>query len=296
MPSSVQIFSQTIADFKRLQGLIFEKQSQIGADTKASTFAELGNDVNLVQGFKLSAERANRFISSISEASRRNDSYSLALQQLIDAASQFKQSLTIENSGATQNINDLQSSANNALDLIGASLNSKDGSNFIFSGSKTNVEPVDDLKLDNNYIDGGATATYYNGDDFKQSVDVSTSQQVEYGITAADPAFQKLIAAINIAKSEEGTTANYNQAGEMLDEAISDLIALQAGTGDKGKIFDQNTSYHQVAKDTFENKYAEINSPDIIQLTIESSQLQATLQASFITFSKISNLSLTNYL
>jgi flagellar hook-associated protein 3 FlgL len=297
MPSSVQIYSQAIADFKRLQDTLFEKQSKISADSKASTFAELGDDINIVQGLTLSINRSNRFITSVNEALRRNDTLYQSIGQIIAQAQAFQANLTIENS-ASANVNDLTTIANATLDIIRDALNAKDGSNYIFSGSKTTQQPVDDLKISSNFFGGEATASYYNGDDFKLSVDVSASLRVEYGVTAADDSFKNLIGAINLAKEQEanGAAANYDEVGPLLDTAIEELIALQASIGDHARIFENTLSYQETAKATFEQKYSEINSPDIITLTVEATQAQATLEASFSAFSRITQTSLINYL
>ncbi len=297
MPSSVQIFNQAISQFKLLQGQLVDKQGKIAADSKADTFAGLGDDLPVIQSFKLSIERSERYINSIKDGQRKNDVLYQSMQQLIDIARNFKQNLAIENSAATQDTNNITQIGNSALDNIRGALNLRDGTNYVFSGSKTNVEPVGDLKASSNIQDDAETASYYNGDNFLASIDVSNSLTVEYGISAADPAFQKLIGAINMAKTEEGNgTENFAQVGEMLDDAIDGLIALQAKIGDNAKLFETSTEFHTKTKESFETQYDAVNAPDIVQLTIETTQLQATLQASFAAFAKITQLSLTNFL
>jgi flagellar hook-associated protein 3 FlgL len=243
-------------------------------------------------------ERSDRFVASISDAGRKNDTQYQSVQRIIDLANSFKQNLATESTSTSGSVNDLNSIGNSSLDSIRDALNVKDGANFLFGGSKTNIAPVDDLKLGTNLDGTIPTASYYNGDDFKASVDVSSSLRVEYGISASDPTFQKLIGAINMAKQQEnlGSGANYTDASNMLDAAISDLITMQAKMGDNAKTLEDSSTFHTTAKATFEQKYAEANSPDVVQLTIETSQLQTTLEASFSAFSKISQLSLINFL
>jgi flagellar hook-associated protein 3 FlgL len=298
MSSTIQTYSQAIADFQRLQGLLVDKQSKIGADSKASTFAQLGSDLTNVQSFKLSMDRSDRFINSIADANRKNDAYFQAMQQLIDIATDYKKNLALESSATNASVNDLTSQSNNSLDTIKDILSTRDGANFIFGGSKTTVPPVDDLKNGSNIDRGVATANYYNGDDFQASVDVSNNLRITYGINASDPAFQKLIGAINLGKSEEakGAAANYSETGTMLDDAISGLIALQTDVGDNATTFENSTTAHSTAKATFQQQYSDANSPDVVQLTIETSQIQTALQASFSVFAKISQLSLLNFL
>jgi flagellar hook-associated protein 3 FlgL len=297
MPSTVQIYNQAISDFKSLQTIIADKQAKIGADSKADSFAELGDDISSVQGFKLSIERSDRYINSIKDAQRKNDTQYQAIQQILEIASQFKQNLTIESTTTSGAVNNLSQQANSSLDNIRGALNLRDGANFVFAGSKTNQQPVSDLKLSNNIVDSTPLANYYEGDNFKAAVDVSASLQVEYGFNAADPAFVNLIGAINLAKNAEAQgTNNYQQAGDLFEQAYDQLLALQAKIGDNAKVFENNLDFQDKAKSIFEAKYAEVNEPNIVQLTIESTQAQTTLQASFQIFSKISQLSLINFL
>ncbi len=297
MPSSVQLFNNAISQFKNLQGQLIEKQGKISADSIASTFAELGDDLPVVLSFQLSIDRSTRYVSSIKEAGRKNDVLFQSLQQLIDVATQFKQNLAVENSSGTAELNNINQLGDAALGNIRGALNLKDGASFVFAGSKTNIEPVSDLTTSSNLDGITPTASYYNGDDFKASLDVSSSLTIEYGITAGDEAFQNLIGSINLAQDAETSgSQNLTQAGELLDTAIDQLIALQAKIGDNARLFESSIGFHETAKASFQEKFNDVNSPDIIQLTLETTQLQATLSASFSAFAKISSLSLINFL
>ncbi len=86
------------------------------------------------------------------------------------------------------------------------------------------------------------------------------------------------------------------QAGEDLDNAIEQLISLRAKMGSNMKSLEDMKGFHEKSKSTFEQKYDEANSPDIIELTTTVSQLTATLQASFVNFSRISQLNLFNFI
>ncbi|HCR85751.1 MAG TPA: hypothetical protein DIV86_03640 [Alphaproteobacteria bacterium] len=296
MTSTMQIYRQTIADFKSLQGVLYSGQSKIGADSKATTFAELGTELPIIQGFYASAQRADRFINSIEQAQRRLDTSYRALDEIIEAAISFKSDLALENS-PNSNINDLSGSANTKLDIITGALNSRDGNIFVFGGSKTNEIPVADLKRLNNNVNGEVTANYYNGDNFKSEVDISKSLRVQYGVNADNEAFRNVISALNLAKdAEAGGVGALELAGLTLDTAIDQLINLRSSMGNNSKVFQTTLEVQISAKTTFEQKYAEANEPDIVQLTIETGQAQTALTALFQNFARISGLSLVNYL
>jgi len=296
MSSTIQVYSQAISDFKRLQDILDKTQSKISATSLASTFSELGTNSTNVQNYQIAINRSDRYISSIQDAERKNNQYDSSLSQLIDLAGTFQNNLALENNSTTAGVNDLTSQADTALDSIRAALNSQDGTNYIFSGSKTNVQPVADLKSTNNISDGQATSSYYSGDDFQTTVNISSSAQVKYGIAGSDPAFQKLIGAINLAKSAEAGSGDYTAAGKMLTDAISSLTALRTKVGDNETTLESSVDSHTTAKGVFQQSLSDLNSPDVVQLTIQSTEAQTALQASFQVFSKISQLSLANYL
>lgn len=298
MPSTIQLYSQAIRDFKNIQDDLFTSQSKIGADSKAATFAELGSEITILTGFKSGIERSDRFITGINEVSRKLDTSYRAIDEILNIATKFKQDLSLEATTTNTSVNDLTAAVNSYLDRIRGALNTKDGRSFVFAGSKDNEEPVGNLKDVSNIINSTPTANYYRGDSYIAKVAASSTLEIEYGITADDDTFKNLIASLNRAKDEEtrGTGANYLQAGEELDNSIEQLISLRAKIGNNLKAMEDMKGFHTQAKSTFEQKYDEANSPDIIELTTNVSQLTATLQASFINFSRISQLSLSNFL
>ncbi len=298
MPSTIQLYNQSISDIKRLQNDLFSNQAKIGADSIASTYKELGSNISIIEGFKSSIERSDRFVSSIDQVLRRLDTMYRAVDDIVNSAINFKTSMGLEATSTNSTVFNLTQVANSTLDRLRGSLNAKDGAAFVFAGAKSDVEPVKDLKSTSNIINGQNTANYYNGDDFIANVSASVSLEVEYGVTAADPAFQNFIASINLAKATEasGEGANYDDAGRQLESSIDELISLRADIGNNMRVLEQMKEFHTRAKATFEIKYDEKNSPDIIELTTKTSQLTATLQASYLNFSKISQLNLSNFL
>lgn len=298
MPSTVQVYNQTITDFKIIQERLFDAQSQIGAKSKFETFADMSDDLTIVQGFEESIQRSERFVTSLNNVTRRLDVMDSSLSDIIDTAVNFKTSLILENSDTNALVNDLASLADSSLDVISGSLNERINSSYIFAGSKTNIQPVNDLKRVNSVVGGESTVNYYNGDEFKAAVDASRSLRVEYGITASDPAFRDLIGAINKAKDAEaqGKKENLVQAGVELDAAIEQLIALRSNLGGDYKIIEQSLDIQDKARVNFEQKLAEVKEPDIVELTIQTSAETSALTALFNQFSRVSNLSLVNFI
>jgi flagellar hook-associated protein 3 FlgL len=299
MPSSIKIFSQTINDFKRIQTDLYDKQSLVGSDSKAKTYKDLGNDITTVENLSFATDKATRYASAGTEAIRKIDSIFNSLGDILQTAQNFKKSLQLENSSSAS-VNDLTRAARAGLDSVQGSLNTREGAQFIFGGSKTDVEPVQDLNAKSNIINGTPTANYYNGDDYKFKVAVNSTLNVEYGITAADDSFKNLIAAFNFAKNVEANGGSNKtelaNASNLLDKAIDGIINLRATIGANQEIAKQATEMQERTRDTLQKTLGEINSPDIVALSIEISSLQASLTATFQNFTSISRLRLTDYI
>ncbi len=296
MPSSIQLYNSTINDFKKIQGNLNDMQGKIAAESKADTFGELEGDITVVESFKASVSRADRFINTINESNRKLDVAYRSVDRILELAVEFKESLILENS-INANSTDINGIGNSILDSITGLLNTRDGANFVFGGSKNNEEPVSNLKLSNNIVNGQPTAGYYNGDEFTFSVDASTSLRVEYGVTASDPAFKDLIGAINLSKTaERAGGAGLEEAGILLDKAIEELITLRADMGNNARIMEDSVEFHQRSKLVFEERLADKVTPNVIELSIQISQAETVLEAVFSNFPRLSDLNLTKYL
>jgi flagellar hook-associated protein 3 FlgL len=295
MPSSIRFYTQTINDFRRLQNELYDKQSLVGADTKANTYKQLGNDISTVANLTFAADKTARYVTAGNEASRRIDSIFNAMGDILKIAENFKTVLMLENSSSA-NVNDLKSAASSALDSLQSALNSRDGSMYLFGGSRTDVEPVSQMNVTNSLVNGQPTANYYNGDSYKFSVSVNSTLTIDYGVTAADEPFAKFAAALNIAKNIEANGGSMEEAGNLLNEAIDGIIAMRATIGYQQNTIKQTVAMQESANVALKQNLAEINSPDTVSLTIEIASLSAALQATFQNFTAISRLRLTDYI
>jgi flagellin-like hook-associated protein FlgL len=292
MVSTVQFFSNTINTFNSLQENLFKTQSLISADSIAETYQELPN-INLVESLRQSISRTERYVSSIETVERRVEATYNSVDNIIDAFDNFRSALTLENSTSGP-VNDLTLIANNTLDQIEGSLNSRNEGIFLFSGSKTDQQPIQNLRLNNNYINSTPTANYYRGDGDIASVNISSAINIQYGVTAADDAFKNAIAAINLSKQVETGEATIEQAGALVDEAFDDLISLRSSIANNLKIMSDIKDQYERNIIDLEAQFADVNQPDIIELTIQARSNEATLQAAFQTFARVSQLSLVN--
>ena len=65
MPSTIQFYDNATSNFQGIQKKLVNVQSQIGADSKASTFQELGSDINALAILQAGSIRSERYASTI---------------------------------------------------------------------------------------------------------------------------------------------------------------------------------------------------------------------------------------
>ncbi|MBI1246191.1 MAG: hypothetical protein GC202_14410 [Alphaproteobacteria bacterium] len=153
----------------------------------------------------------------------------------------------------------------------------------------------------------------------KPSVYIDDQLNLEYGITATDPAFQNLINGLRNYKIALGQAINANaavvppaqaadisqiqaalpfldQAEAQINKALLDTASLSGVNGGRQAQLVQIKAKHQDLADTATVGATTIEAVDIGQVSTRIKGLQTSLEASYITTKQILELSLVNYL
>ncbi|MBL8807325.1 MAG: hypothetical protein JNN22_10820 [Rhodospirillales bacterium] len=153
----------------------------------------------------------------------------------------------------------------------------------------------------------------------KPSVYIDDQLNLEYGITASDPAFQNLVNGLRNFKLALGQAINSNaavvppaqqqdilsiqaaipfldQAEAQINKALLDSASLSGVNGGRQSQLIQIKAKHQDVVDTATVGATTIEAVDIGQVSTRIKGLQTSLEASYITTKQILELSLVNYL
>ncbi|ETO91839.1 MAG: hypothetical protein P857_1017 [Candidatus Xenolissoclinum pacificiensis L6] len=194
---------------------------------------------------------------------------------------------------------------NNALYQIRNTFNNNIGGLYLFSGSKTNIPPINEHVLNNRnyrYVAGNDLKlddSYYSGDDYKLSIQIAPYHIVEYGITANDLTFQKGLAGIHLFKEYTENNTRLPVAKQYLYESLNDLQRLI-----------QNTRHsYSIASDYLENSQEirnhVISSKDLIESNYDLDTLsllsrfkneEVLLKTSESIFMQMIDLNVLNYI
>lgn len=303
--SSLGLQQGTLGNIGRLQSELGTTQQQISTGKNASTFKELSarGQTERVLGFENQKKKTADFIRNNTIVSNRVQTYNSSLTNIITVAEQLRNLLVQRRTPTSANSLPLTQLTDSYLSTIKSSLNIEVEGRYLFSGGKTDTRPVDDIESPNYTIDPVTSerlfnSKYYEGDNLKLRTQASDTLSLEYGVTANDPAFQQLIGAIHLAV--EGDASNNDdtlaEAVDLVSKTITDLSSVQANINNNIAILDQTNAAHTDFNIFLDQSLNEITETDIGSATIRLSSLETTLQASFLAYSRISSLKLSDFL
>lgn len=298
--SSLATHTRAVSDMGRLQADLAKIQQQISSTRKASTFGELGNDTNRVLDLEASITQVKRFQSNNNVVSNRLAVMRQAVTEVQNIASQFRQQVIIERSNG--NVQDLSAFARSALSQIEGALRVEDNGRYVFSGGKTDRPPIADGQLQNSSLIGGVpTDNYYQGDSLIFTQRAGEQTELEYGVTANDPAFVKLIGAINLAIEGEaegaGADGFYRQSLDLIAEVVEAELPRVGYAIDSNKLRLQTINdEHSKVEVQLKSFLDDVAATDVVGASIDLSLTESVLTASMQTFARISRLTLSDYL
>ncbi|UKV15419.1 hypothetical protein L6172_03725 [Thalassospiraceae bacterium SW-3-3] len=140
-----------------------------------------------------------------------------------------------------------------------------------------------------------ADVSYFQGDQQLLTARVDDDYSVQYGVLADNPAFEKLVRSLQIMSNTEDPTALGIALGH-LNEAIESLPNVQSAIGIDIANIERFESQHSDFKVFASAAITDIEQVDVPLTLAEAKQYETALQASFMSISRASELSLVNFL
>lgn len=292
---------QVLSLASKNQDLLRQVSIQIASGNKHTDFKGFAEDgtVERLISFKENIAAAQTFKTSNNIVISKIDAIDQSLetlQGLANSASQLIAQRRNSASGSDANVN-IQATA--ILNDIQSQLNVQFDGQFLFSGTKTNTAPVSNIQSTN--IDSStntSTSSYYQGNNTKLSIKATDTQTVEYSVLANDEAFQDLIGALHLAidgdaDDDDDTLA---LAVNMINDAVANLASVRATNLAKRNTVQQANEIHTSVDLLISENLVGISQTDIVEATTRMSELQATVQATFLAFTRLNELRLSNFL
>lgn len=145
-----------------------------------------------------------------------------------------------------------------------------------------------------------AAPSYYQGDATKLTLRADQEVTVSYGVTAADGGFEKLIRALYITyQAAEPGNINQDDLDSALGlavEAIEEIPNLRSQIGTARKSLETVKGAHEDLTLLAERTMSEIEDTDVVEAMSLLAQNSTQIEASFSTLSRLTSLSLLEFI
>lgn len=288
-----------ITQAMRLQAKYAETQAQSSSGLKSENYDGIAKDAQRLLNLESQFATITSQIETMTAAQNRltvmqsaTDSISSILTQVM---SELTQAMGGTEVSTTSTITTAQAEA--WRDELVNVLNSKYGNSYLFSGSAKDVAPVNLSDADYDATQtASANTDYYQGDGKLDTLRASDHLKLTYGVTAADPAFEQAIRALQMIAANPGDQTMLTQAHDLLSTA-SDAVADVSGVlASKAAIIGAESETQTAMLDYLDTNISDLRSVDMAQATVQLTQIETQLETSFSTLSTLLQLKLTDYL
>ena len=289
------------------QERINEQQIRLTTQQKSQDYLGIGDDASRLLTVESSLRRIDQFVKNNAFIDMRMETMLNSMDAVGDILKEVRTLVRdVLEDGTLEGI-DKNDFTEIKMDQLEGFLNVKMNGRFLFSGTKTDTQPVNagDLADAPTFDADGVTTTaepsfFYQGDDNQVKARIDEGVTLEYGVKANDEGFEKLIRAIILVKSTDLTDANvlgkFQHALNLLNESADNIAAVELNTGVR---FQQLASTTRSLKDTksiLDGVVDEIERADTFEAVSILNQVQTQLEASYATAVRVSTLSLTRFL
>lgn len=148
-----------------------------------------------------------------------------------------------------------------------------------------------------NLMFGQSSPGYYQGNDQKLTARAEENLELTYGVTANDPAFEKLIRALHlVATNPSNDRARLEEAQRLLVAAIDELPNVVTEIGLVRSTLLSSNETHENSTVYVEEAIGNIKFVDTAETLLKLSADQAALEASYATIAGLRQVSLINFL
>lgn len=295
--STASLHQTTITDALKLQSTMANLQNQISSGFKSDTFQGLTGKVEAFVQFEAKMNKNQTIIDNNTLITSRLQTMDTALAELINVADQFEDMLVQRMNPVSGDSMSFEVSARATLESVALLLNTSQEGRYLFGGSKTDIPPVA-TPVPANFLSGVPDASYYQGNDVDLYARVQENQLMQYNVKANDPAFQKLIAAVNLSLQADTVDdmQSMQQAAELATQAVDEIIGLRA-TVQQNQVTVQDINGRLEMLNLYWKGMSEtIIKTDTVSASTELAVAQTVLQASFQSFVTLNSLRLVDYI
>jgi flagellar hook-associated protein 3 FlgL len=282
------------------QNKVNDLQTQIGSGRKSQDYEGISRSAERLVSLEATHTRTAQYVENNHVVDRRLRTMESNVAQIFDVMSGYK-TLLVDALNA-QNAADLNMPvrAQEMLNQISSLLNVAEDGRYLFAGSMTNTQPVDLAALPPTYVvptANGASSAYYQGNAQILSVRAGDNFDVNYGVTADSLGFEQAIRALDVVvKNVPTDTTTLNHALAVVTDALDNIANTRTQIGAVATTLGELNRKHDEFMLFTEQTIGEIENVDIAEAVSLMNVATVSLEASFMTLSRLSQLTLMNFL
>ncbi len=302
--SNIAQHNLTISQIFETQSRLQRAQLQLSTGKKSPNYSGIAIDSQRLINLESSRSRTDQFVTNNRIVTLRLQTMELSVANVFEAASKLKTILVNGLNAFNASEFSLNLEADNLLQEVAKQLNIKIGDRFLFAGNITDTAPVNltaaGYSAPPTIYPSNADTGYFQGDSTRVKVRAADDFDVTYGVTADEAGFEKLIRALQLAKTASTSPTidrlRLQEALAMVNEAIADIPNIRSRIGASLNALDKADVGHSDLLIFVEKTISDIENVDITATVARLAADQVLLEASFLTIARLRDLSLTNYL
>ncbi|HYM02769.1 MAG TPA: flagellin [Stellaceae bacterium] len=306
----------TAAQDNLLIGFMQQNQAQldkltteVSTNSTGQTYADIAPQAGNLVDLKAQVASQQSFNTTINTVSTRLQLMNLSVSDIQKQIQAFRG--LIPNGAFNNTQPTIQTQAKTLLQQIAGSLNTTDGTRYLFAGTSTNTPPVTTASLPTaplslvTPVNGPPSAGgYYQGGGPVPPAQIDTQLSLNYAISAQDPGtFEPIMRVLNFIansppfnSSNPVDNANLQTAANLLDGADANLTTMLGNIGLQEQQLNQAQTLHTNTIAVAQSGISNIQNIDQASVITQLNNLDTEIQASYAATSQIGKLSLVNFL
>lgn len=273
------------------------RQAELAVATgkAASGFDQIADRAGLLVRTKDVRQLTATFLEQNARAIDRMTAMDAAIGRLGDIVERARALLVQRLDSATGDSVPLDIEVEGMLAEVETQLNTRFDGRYLLAGSRADAMPV---SLPDPPPTVADPALYYAGDEVTLSVRADRDVDIDPGITAADPAFAELIAALGIAHEGHGRDdgAALRTALARLDAVVGGLAEMRGGLNARTARIEALAEGQRATVTYLDAVISDIEDADLPDVLTRLARDRASLEASYLTTGRLASLSLADYL
>jgi len=292
----------TLGHLRQAQARQRDAQLQISSGKTAQRYSGIAGQSAKLVSLEAEHTRTQRFVEGNKLVDQRLQKMESAVAAAGDLAAELRTLLVNATNASDADAVPLAEESERMIHQLAGLLNEKADGRHLFAGSRIDVPPVDisALPADGDFP-GTADAHYYRGDGARASVRASDQLTITYGVTADEPAFEKLVRSIHLVRTADASdpaalSARLEEALGLAEAAVNEIPDIRSRIGVARNALEAETARHEESLLYGEKAIGDIENVDVTEAITRLAAEQTTLQASYAALARLQSLSLADYL